>query len=164
MKAITIVIGGKKYLVSTNNNWELSNSEISKPENQKELKAKYPTLDLTNGGYTPALIKLIQELPREGRSSKGKLLVKTDNDTVTIGMKALCKDDEVCNDTKGSKYTEALWKDIARFRDQLEPETQKVIDKELAAFQTKESLSAANAELLAEIERLKKQLNSKKSK
>ena len=162
MKAKEIVVGGKKYLLSTNNNWELSNSDLSKPENQKELKALYPTLDLTNGGFTPAVIKMIQGLPRAGRSSNGHLRVKTDNAVVSLGM-ALLKlpEDGPLVDKGGSKFTEAFWKDIAKHRDLLEPETQKVVDAELATYQTKESLTAANAELLAEIERLKAQLGKK---
>lgn len=112
MDARKITFGGKTYLVSTNNSGELSNKDIAKPENQKYLKANYPELDLTNGGYTPELIKIILARPHTGRSSNGKLQIKDDAvpaRTLTLGMKTLTGEENVVDRKGAVSAPEGFW-------------------------------------------------------
>jgi len=161
MKTKTVTFGGKTYCLTVNQSGDLS---PAKPEEFEDLKKKNPKLVK----YTPEIIKLIQDRPRLGRNSHGKLRITDDNNQpLIIGSKLLCRPGELANDSTGA--TEDLRKHAKVLMEQSDA-LKKIVPKDTFEFffqaaqdpKTNAELQNENARLLAELEDLKKQMGLKK--
>ncbi|MBP5594500.1 MAG: hypothetical protein J6Y02_03895 [Pseudobutyrivibrio sp.] len=161
MKTKTVAFGGKTWCLTVNQSGDLS---PAKPEEFEDLKKKNPKLQK----YTPEIIKLIQDAPRLGRNSHGKLRIKDDNgQPLIIGSKVLCRPGELANDSTGStedlrKHSKVLMEQANALKKIVPEDTFNFFYQAAQDPKSNAELQSENARLLAEIEELKKQMGQKK--
>lgn len=161
MKTKTVVFGGKTWCLAANQSGDLS---PAKPEEFEKLKKANPKLQK----YTPEIIKLIQDAPRLGRNSHGKLKINDDNgQSLIIGAKILCRPGENANDSKGGtedlrKHSKVLMKQADALKKIVPEDTFQFFFNAAQDPKTNAELLDENARLQAELAKLKKQMGLKK--